>query len=328
MYSMWEKRFSVFAWGVLSYSLLVIVWGYFLRISESGDGCGTDWPLCDGAVVPSSAQFPTWVEYTHRVSSGIVLSLVLLMAVWAIRSYRKGHPIRHAAIASLFFTLTESLFGALLVVFGWVAGDTSTGRILIRPFHVTNTFLLMAALGLTAWWASRRVDQAMPLRHPEGRRLLLAAIVLIALAATGSWAGLASTGFPVESLGQGFGQYVDPEHLLIYLRTVHPIVAVVAVVILVRITAGTWKQRTTPTERRLTTAIVILAGCQLALGPLTIVLLHPTGLRLLHLLLADLLWLSLVFLWSTSGEGRPPISGRSYTPPQDSAQTRPEASLP
>ena len=323
---MWEKRFPVFAWGVLSYSLMVIVWGYFLRISESGDGCGRDWPLCDGAVVPPSAQFPTWVEYTHRVSSGIALGLVFLMAVWAIRSYRKGHAVRRAAAASLFFTLTESLFGALLVIFGWVAGDISMGRILIRPFHVTNTFLLMAALGLTAWWASRRVDRVMLLRHPEGRRLLPAALVLIVLAATGSWTGLAGTAFPVESLGQGFGQYFDPEHLLIYLRTVHPVVAMLAVVILTRITARTWRRQMTPTERRLTVAIVSLAGCQLVLGPLTIVLLHPTALRLLHLLLADLLWLSLVFLWSAAVE--PSMSGRSYDPPQGSAQTRPGVALP
>ena len=323
---MWEKRFPVFAWGVLSYSLVVIAWGYFLRISESGDGCGRDWPLCDGAVVPASAQFPTWVEYTHRVSSGIVLALVLLMAVWAIRSYRKGHPVRCAAAVSLFFTLTESLFGALLVVFGWVAGDISTGRILIRPFHVTNTFLLMAALGLTAWWATRHVDRVVVLRHPEGRKLLPAALALIVLAATGSWTGLAGTAFPVESLGQGFGQYLDPQHLLIYLRTVHPVVAVLAVVILARVTASTWRRQVTPSERRLTAAIVSLAGCQLVLGPLTIVLLHPTALRLLHLLLADLLWLSLVFLWSAAVE--PSSSGRSYDPPQGSAQTRPGAALP
>ena len=323
---MWEKRFPVFAWGVLSYSLVVIVWGYFLRISESGEGCGRDWPLCDGAVVPASAQFPTWVEYTHRVSSGIALGLVFLMAVWAIRSYRKGHPVRRAAAVSLFLTLTESLFGALLVVFGWVAGDISTGRILIRPFHVTNTFLLMAALGLTARWATRHVDRVVVLQHPEGRRLLPAALILIVLAATGSWTGLAGTAFPVESLGQGFGQYLDPQHLLIYLRTVHPVVAVLAVVILARVTASTWRRQVTPTERRLTAVIVSLAGCQLVLGPLTIVLLHPTALRLLHLLLADLLWLSLVFLWSAAVE--PSNSGRSYDPPQGSAQTPPEAGLP
>ena len=323
---MWEKRFPVFAWGVLSYSLMVIVWGYFLRISESGDGCGRDWPLCDGAVVPASAQFPTWVEYTHRVSSGIVLALVLLMAVWAIRSYRKGHPVRRAAAASLFFTFTESLFGALLVVFGWVAGDISTGRILIRPFHVTNTFLLMAALGLTAWWATRQVDRVVVLRRTEGRRVLPAVLVLIVLAATGSWTGLAGTAFPVESLGQGFGHYLDPQHLLIYLRTVHPVVAALAVVILARVAASTWRRQVTPTERRLTAAIVSLAGCQLVLGPLTIVLLHPTALRLLHLLLADLLWLSLVFLWSAAVEASMP--GRSYDPPRGSAQTRLRAALP
>ena len=299
---MGNKRFPAFAGGVLLYSLAVIVWGYFLRISESGDGCGTDWPLCNGEVVPASVQFPTWVEYTHRVSSGIALCLVLFMAIWSVYSFRRGHPVRRAAGASLLFMLTESLFGALLVVFGWVAGDISTGRILIRPFHVTNTFLLMASLGLTAWWAARRVEQVTSWGKADSRGLRLAALALIALAASGSWTGLAGTAFPAPSLSQGLGQYLDPEHLLIYLRTLHPLVAVLAFALLVRVLSGIWRQAPTPIGRRLVGVIAVLSGGQLLIGPLTIVLLHPTGLRLLHLLLADLLWLSLLFLWSLHTE--------------------------
>ncbi len=324
---MWERRFPVFAWGVLAYSLAVIGWGYFLRISESGEGCGTDWPLCDGAIVPASAQFPTWVEYTHRLSSGGALALVCLMAVWAMREYAKGHAVRGAATASFILTLTESLFGALLVVFGWVAGDISTARILIRPFHVTNTFLLIAALGLTAWWAVRGVDQIGWLRHRAARTFLPVLAALLVLAATGSWTGLAGTAFPAESLGDGIGQYIDPEHLLIYLRTVHPFVAVVAAALLARTIAGLMRSAKEGVERRLGTAMTFFAGAQLVLGPLTILLLHPTSLRLLHLVLADFLWLCVVFLWSVAMESSP-SSGRSYSPPQGSGRTQPGVALP
>ena len=228
------KRFSTFAWGVLTYAMAVILWGYFLRISESGDGCGTDWPLCSGELVPAGAGFPTWVEFTHRASSGLTLILVVVLASLAVRSFGRGHPVRRAALASLLLTVTESLFGAILVVFGWVAGDVSVGRVLIRPFHVTNTFLLMGALGLTAWWASRRVDRTTSLGKPESRRFRAAGAGLLALAATGSWAGLAGTAFPAETVLAGLTQYLDPEHLLVYLRTAHPLVAVLALVLLVR----------------------------------------------------------------------------------------------
>lgn len=310
------------------YSLAVIGWGYYLRISESGDGCGTDWPLCEGSFVPIRASLPTWVEYLHRLSSGTVLLLVLGMAIWALRTLGRDHPIARAATWSLVFTVTESMFGALLVVSGWVAGDFSAGRILIRPFQVTNTFLLMAALGLTAWWASRNVQEWTASPHERGVQMLRAGLLLIFLAATGSWTGLAGTAFPVESLSEGLGQYLGAEHLLIYLRTLHPIVAVWAAIIIVRVGLEYRRQGASETERRLAVAMISLVATQLILGSVTILLLHPAGLRLLHLIAADLLWLNVVFLWSSSREGDGTRPAQTDSPPRGSAQTQPEAALP
>jgi len=303
------RRFRIYSWLTLWYSLLVILWGYFLRISESGDGCGTDWPLCHGAILPSGAHFPTWVEFVHRASSGVVLGLVLMLAIAAFRTFAKGHPIRSGAAAALALTVTESLFGALLVVFGLVAEDISTARILIRPFHVTNTFLLMASLGATAWWAERGTTSLPSLKHPSRPQLGLGLLAILALAWTGSWTGLAATAFPAESVSEGMGQYLAPEHLLIYLRMIHPAVAIVATLILIRLASGVRKESPIPVARGLATAIGALAGAQLLTGPLTILLLNPTYLRLFHLFLADLLWLGLVFLTlevlgETSGEAR------------------------
>lgn len=321
------KRFPVFAWGVVGYSLVVIAWGYFLRISESGNGCGKDWPLCEGEIVPRSATFPTWVELIHRMSSGLVLLLVIAMAIWAFRAFAKGHAVRRAAVAALVLTISESLFGALLVVFGWVAGDISTARILIRPFQVVNNFLLMAALGLTAWWALRGVERVPSLRSLRGRGVLLPAGAVLLLAATGSWTGLADTAFPVDRLGEGLAQYVHPEHVLIYLRAVHPFLAVITVALLARLALGTWRNGADQAQRRLALVLGCLAGAQLLAGPVTILLLQPPALRLFHLALADLLWLSLVFLSSSKLESPIPPSNpestaeRTYSSPRGSGQS-------
>ena len=301
---MGRKHFRAFAWGVLGYSLCVILWGYFLRISESGDGCGTDWPLCSGEVVPAGGGFPTWVEFTHRASSGLALVFVVVLAVLACRRFGRGHPVRLAALASVLFTVTESLFGAVLVVFGWVAEDVSTGRVLIRPFHVTNTFLLMGALGLTAWWTSRGIARVTWPGSPQSRRFLAAAAGLLAVAATGSWTGLAGTAFPAVSIAAGLAQYLDPEHLLIYLRMAHPVVAVLALILLVRATGMPTGLGAGGVRQPLTRLVWVLGAAQPAIGTLTVLLLHPTGLRLLHLALADFLWLATLLLWSTHLEGR------------------------
>jgi heme A synthase len=300
-----HRRFAFFASGVFVYSLLAILWGYFLRISESGDGCGTDWPLCHGAVVPEAAHFSTFVEFTHRLSSGVVLLLVAAMAVWAFRAFPRGAAVRRGAGASLLLTLSESLFGAVLVVFGWVAGDVSTGRILIRPLHVTNTFLLMAALALTAWWALRGTPRVPPLRAAGVRLLLPAFLGTLALAWTGAWTGLAATAFPATTLQEGMGQYLAPEHLLVPLRMLHPVLAVGVVILLVRLALRVRERHAASTPRRLAVAVGGLALVQLVVGPVTILLGNPVAARLGHLLLADLLWVALILLGSTVLEEEP-----------------------
>jgi heme A synthase len=252
--------------------------------------------LCHGAVVPTEAHFPTWVEYVHRTSSGLVLILVLALAIAAYRTFESGHPIRRGAGAALLLTLSESLFGAGLVVFGLVAQDISTARILIRPFHVTNTFLLMASLGATAWWAQRGTRTLPRLGYPLARLLGFALLGVLALAWTGSWTGLATTAFPATSVSQGIGQYLAPEHILIYLRMIHPAVALAATGILFYLAGRVRREVASPIARRLAFTIGVLAAAQLLAGPLSILLLNPPSLRLFHLFLADLLGLALVFL--------------------------------
>lgn len=319
------SAFRRLSWGVAGWTFLVILWGYFLRISESGDGCGTDWPLCHGEVIPAAPTFSTLVEFSHRLTSGTVLLLVLFLAIAAFRSFPKGHALRFGAAASLLLTITESLFGAILVVFGWVAEDVSTGRTLIRPVHVTNTFLLMAALALTAWWATRGVTRLPRPAPGAARPLVLPILGVMALAWTGAWTGLAVTAFPAESLSEGLGQYLAPEHLLIWLRLSHPILAVVVIALLVRFAIDTRQVARARPDRALVGlawALGTLALVQLLAGPITIAAGNPVGLRLFHLFLADLLWVVLVFVASARLEGASTASGARAGHPPDVAEAR------
>ena len=50
-----NHRYVRFAWGVLGLNVLVIIWGAFVRATGSGAGCGSNWPLCQGEVIPQSA---------------------------------------------------------------------------------------------------------------------------------------------------------------------------------------------------------------------------------------------------------------------------------
>lgn len=153
-----SRRFAKFAWAALGYNLLVIVWGAYVRASGSGAGCGAHWPLCNGLVVPRAAAVETLVEFSHRLTSGVVLVIAVAMVIMAFRSFPRGSIVRKGAVAVLVLTIAEALIGAGLVLFELVAHDTSIKRALSMSMHLVNTFFLLGALTLTAHWATRASD--------------------------------------------------------------------------------------------------------------------------------------------------------------------------
>src|ERR1700731_385392 len=89
-----------FAWGVVGYNVLVILWGALVRATGSGAGCGNHWPLCNGQIVPLSPRVDTIIEFTHRMMTGGSLFVVLGLLVWTFRSTLKGQAARAFAVAS------------------------------------------------------------------------------------------------------------------------------------------------------------------------------------------------------------------------------------
>src|SRR5256714_4317208 len=149
------NRFAAFAWFVTALTLAVILWGAYVRASRSGDGCGAHWPLCNGtAALPQAGETKTLIEFAHRATSGVALLLVAALALWAFRKFRRGHAVRAAAALSAVFIVTESLIGAGLVLLRLVANDASVPRANYLSGHLVHTFVLVAALALTAWWAT------------------------------------------------------------------------------------------------------------------------------------------------------------------------------
>ena len=150
-----HNNFAKYVCLVLFYNLAVIAWGAYVRASGSGAGCGSHWPLCNGEVIPRAPTVQTLIEYSHRLTSGLALLLVVGLVIWAFRAYERGHQVRRWAMASAFFILTEALIGAGLVLFEYVAENTSIARAFWMAGHLLNTFLLLAAFTLTFWAAAK-----------------------------------------------------------------------------------------------------------------------------------------------------------------------------
>ena len=147
-------RYATYAWATLVATLGVILWGAFVRATGSGAGCGSHWPLCNGEVVPRSPTAATLIELGHRLTSGLAALLVVGLVAGAWRGFPRGHVVRRSALAALVLMVLEALIGAGLVLLEHVAGDASIARAWWVSGHLVNTFLLVAALTLTAWGAT------------------------------------------------------------------------------------------------------------------------------------------------------------------------------
>lgn len=288
-----------FAWVVLAYNGAVILWGAFVRATGSGAGCGSHWPACNGEVVPRAASLETVIELTHRLTSGLALVLVVALVVLAFRAAPAGHRIRRAAVWSLVFILIEAAIGAGLVLFEWVAGDKSLGRGIAMGAHLVNTLLLLAELALVARFAGDELHPADPVRAPRLGRLLGIAIgCMFVTAATGGIAALGDTLFPARSIAHGLAQDLSStSHAFLRLRTFHPFLAAGTGLLLVTIAMRVLRQRGASTRARTTAAVLVaLVATQVTVGALDILLLAPIPLQLVHLALADALWVVFVLL--------------------------------
>ena len=307
------NRLARFAWIVVAWNLAVIGWGAFVRATGSGAGCGQHWPLCNGEVVPRAPAVATIIELTHRVTSGLALLglLALVIAVW--RSRPAGHPARRAAAWSMLFMLTEAGVGAGLVLFELVADNASLARALFMAVHLANTFLLLGAMTLTARWLDDG-QVGMSLERRGGRAAIvgLLALGVLVVSVSGAVAALGDTLFPATSLAHALQQDLSPaSHVLLRLRVIHPTLAIILALALIVIAprlpiAGDETRPGGGSGLGPGALVALVAGVQAALGGLNVLLLAPVWLQLVHLLVADFLWMSVVLLGAATLAGRAP----------------------
>jgi heme A synthase len=291
------SRFAKYAWIVLGYNLLVIVYGAFVRASGSGAGCGAHWPLCNGVVVPRAETIEMMIEFGHRVMSGITLVLIAVMVAWAWRIFPRESPLRWSSLFSGIFIITEALIGAGLVLFELVAKNASLTRAFSMMGHLVNTFLLLGSITLTAWWASFGVPDRVYASRPARWLILMGGLGLLLIGASGSIAALGDTLFPASSLGEGFQQDFSPAaNILLRLRIFHPFLAVGIGAYVAALATWLRLKHNSPEIKSVTGALTGLVGLQIVLGITNVLLLAPIWLQLVHLLVTTLIWVSYVLV--------------------------------
>jgi heme A synthase len=286
-----------FAWFVLAWNVVVILWGAYVRATGSGAGCGAHWPLCNGEVIPRAPSAEMLVEFSHRVTSGLALVAVVVLFVWVWRTVAAGHPARRGALLSLIFIVTEAMLGAGLVLFRLVAKDESLARAMVMPLHLANTLVLLACLTLTAHWLSGGAPISLKGRGRQFWTLVALLVAMIGVGKTGAIAALGDTLYPANSFLEGLTADVSATaSLLLRLRILHPALGVVVGMALAFGLASMPFAASDQRGRSLRVSVSGLAVVQMLLGFLNVWLAAPVWLQLVHLLVADLLWIMLVLL--------------------------------
>jgi heme a synthase len=294
--SVWLRRY---AWFVVVYSVLVVLWGVVVRATGSGAGCGDHWPLCNGQVIPIHPRLATVIEYTHRMMSGpSEVPLIVLLLVWVFRATPRQHLARSFAVAGLVLTFTEGLLGALLVKLGLTATSTSPLRPPMLALHLSNTLVLLGSLALTAHFLGR--DSAMvrgAVRFEHRVRAVTGLLAAMVIGITGSLAALGDTLFPSTSLRAAFAaDFSSSSEWLIRLRILHPASAVVAGAFILWLLWRAVFAARDGEHRKLGLWLAGLLGFQFLLGGLDVLLRAPVWMQVLHLAGADAFWCVLVVL--------------------------------
>lgn len=286
-----SRLLGAFAWVVVGYNILVILWGAVVRATGSGAGCGKAWPLCNGDFIPHHPRLATIIEFAHRSMSGVCTVLIVALAVWVFRVTATGDRARKSAIASVFFLVTEALLGAALVLGGYVEHNISAARVVMQSIHFTNTMMLLAAVGVTAWWISQR-EQKSGEAHADSSLIWpawIAAISTIVVGATGAVAALADTLFPSPSLREALAaDFAASAPLLVRMRWIHPASALVGLCCVLWLALRI--------RSKLSRAVIALLILQILLGIVDVLTLAPTWMQIVHLLAADIYWIALVAL--------------------------------
>jgi cytochrome c oxidase assembly protein subunit 15 len=287
-----KHRYDPWVLALLFYTLLVIVWGAWVRISKSGDGCGDTWPLCRDQWIPTVSHLPTWIEFSHRLTSGLFGIFVLVATIAAFRIFPRGHRARTFAVATLFFTVTEALLGANLVLAGLVKDNASVQRAAIMSLHFLNSLLLTGSVTLL-WFFSRADRWQRTIVARQYKLLLLGlglAVLLIGM--TGTIAALSTTLFPSHSLLEGLTEDLNGQaHFSVRYRWTHPALAIglgsLLFLALTLLRSAPWRS---PLKGKLPFFVLFA----LAFGMMTLLSLSPVWMKLVHLLIAHGVWILLL----------------------------------
>ena len=124
-------------------TIVLIVFGAVVRVTDSGLGCGDHWPLCNGTIFPPLDNLTAWIEWLHRLLAALIGVFGLITLYVAIRAYRRRkRAVLNATIVAAVLFVAQSAIGAIVVKF-----ELSPTMVTL---HLGTAMLLLGALLVAA----------------------------------------------------------------------------------------------------------------------------------------------------------------------------------
>jgi heme a synthase len=308
------QRYAQVTLVALAALALIVLTGAGVRLTGSGLGC-PDWPKCYGGTVPPLDTHAV-IEYGNRVLTGFVGFAVIAASVlaWFRRPFR-WHLALFGALLPI-GVIGQAILGALVVKYHLAPG-------LVMSHFILSMLLLDASFALAwcaryePWERQRSTDRlgvwAVRALIPLGQLTILAGTIATASGPhAGAHAGQLVHRFSFE--GTGTLEWVVERHAAI--ATIFGLAAI-AVWLLLRRPGGEGR------ALRPLTAVIGLLALQGAVGGLQWWLKLPGELVWIHVALATLTWLAMLWTVATAGRleprkattgpaqrGRPAVEGR------------------
>ncbi|HUZ03053.1 MAG TPA: COX15/CtaA family protein [Thermomicrobiaceae bacterium] len=299
------RRYERLTAGTILAGFGLIVFGGVVRVSGSGMGCGPNWPVCNGQVVPVFS-LATAIEYTHRLLAALVtlLTVGLVLLDWHRR--REVRSLLQLPILALALVLAQAGLGAVAVL------QDLSPWVVAAHLGMAEAYLGCVVVLGVALVAQRRTST------PAGRELgalapvAAAAVYLVTL--TGAYTAASGA-----SLACGWplcGDRVVPTGWTpVDVQLTHRWAALAAIVAVVALALRA--RRVRPDRPRLaqaTTVAAVTIAVQALIGAANVWLGLAPWVRELHLAVAVVIWAMLVGVAAADRLLGAPAHGQSTAP--------------
>ncbi len=289
-------RFRRLAGITIAATLVLVLIGGIVRVSDSGLGCGPEgsgthgWPLCEGGLLPAASS-ESVIEFSHRIAATVVGVLILALFVLAWRRLRDRKGILYGSVAAGVLVLAQAGLGGLTV-------EEGLHEYLVAA-HLGLAMLLLGLLIGLRRAASPQDDQVQAPRSLRTMTAIATVLVLATIVAGGLVAGTEGEGKPSEPVlgahtacGEQFpaciGRFMPfGEDRLVDIHLTHRAFMYLAAIAVLAMTALALRQGVS--MRAFWVASVVL-GAQIGLGIANVMLGEHAGLIAAHLMLGTALW--------------------------------------